>query len=76
MAKVEITGAMMDTVLKIDGVEMKDAFKYELTGDCEALPVIKVSVLVTDLVVDIDEVEGLIERVPLSTGKKKEAASA
>jgi hypothetical protein len=76
MARVEISGTLSDTVLKIDGEPVKDAFKYELSGEVGEVPVIKVSVLVTDLVVDVDEVEGAIERLPLVRYDKPVDASA
>lgn len=73
MAKLEITGIGVGTSIKLDGEEVRDAFKYELSAGVEGLPVVKISVLVTELVVDAEDVEGLIERVPLVSGTKATA---
>lgn len=74
MAKLEITGIGIDTSIKLDGREVTGAFHYELSAGVEGLPVLKISVLVTELVVDAEDVEGMIERVPLTSGKKSATA--
>lgn len=73
MAKLEISGVGRDTIIKLDGVEVQDAFRYELSGEVDGLPVVKISVYATELIVDAEEAGGFVERVPLVTGTKATA---
>lgn len=70
MAKIEIKTDVTDATILVDGVEMKDVVGYEITHSVMQFPIVKLSVLATDLVVDAPDVEGMIERIPLAREPK------